>query len=171
MLYIFRRTYGWQKEMDCISLSQFEHGIVTKRGRRLDYGTGLARSSINDALKSIVNQGYVLRYIAGRGSQRRSYFFLNTEEQRKTVRGLECGQLTIAQLLGRKFKPSVGRNSEPSSRVSLGRNFGTTRQRKQKTEGQKKGDYPPDPELRREDSDAAERHREQRLTSRRLSER
>lgn len=53
MLYIARRTYGFHIEEDRISFTQFMHGIKNKKGERLDYGTGLARASVNEALKNL----------------------------------------------------------------------------------------------------------------------
>jgi hypothetical protein len=40
-LYSFRRTFGFKKTDDVISISQYLHGIVTRDGRRLDSGCGL----------------------------------------------------------------------------------------------------------------------------------
>ena len=40
-LYAFRRTFGFKKTGDAISISQFLHGITTRDGRRLDHGCGL----------------------------------------------------------------------------------------------------------------------------------
>jgi len=40
-LYSFRRTFGFKKTDDAISISQYLHGIVTRDGRRLDAGCGL----------------------------------------------------------------------------------------------------------------------------------
>jgi hypothetical protein len=40
-LYAFRRTFGFKKTGDAISISQFLHGITTRDGRRLDRGCGL----------------------------------------------------------------------------------------------------------------------------------
>lgn len=40
-LYAFRRTFGFKKTSDTISISQFLHGITTRDGRQLDRGCGL----------------------------------------------------------------------------------------------------------------------------------
>jgi hypothetical protein len=58
-LYIIRRTFGFKKEADSISLSQLENGIVTKDGRVLDYGTGLSRPSIVNAIKGLLEKGII----------------------------------------------------------------------------------------------------------------
>lgn len=40
LLYIVRRTFGFKKDSDAISLNQMIHGIKTRGGRVLDQGTG-----------------------------------------------------------------------------------------------------------------------------------
>src|SRR5690348_4109569 len=59
LLYIMRRTWGFKKDTDAISLTQFEHGIVTKEGKRLDYGCGLNRETICKALQSLETKGCI----------------------------------------------------------------------------------------------------------------
>lgn len=54
LMYIIRRTAGFKKTTDAISLSQFQHGITTKDGRQLDKGCGVKdRKAIIAALKSL----------------------------------------------------------------------------------------------------------------------
>lgn len=59
LCYIFRRTYGFQKKSDSISLSQFEFGITNSKGFVLDSGTGLKRKNIVSALNSLSKMGIV----------------------------------------------------------------------------------------------------------------
>lgn len=49
LLYICRRTFGFHKEQDRISFSQFINGIESK-----DVGAGLVRSAVAKALKSLI---------------------------------------------------------------------------------------------------------------------
>lgn len=60
LLYLMRRTFGFKKDADSISLSQICHGITTKDGRQLDEGTGLARSSAIRAIKGLEAKGLVV---------------------------------------------------------------------------------------------------------------
>lgn len=53
LLYIMRRTFGFQKGSDKISLSQFENGIKDKNGKVLDRGVGLTRKSIIKGLAGL----------------------------------------------------------------------------------------------------------------------
>jgi hypothetical protein len=57
--YICRRTYGFNKERDRISLSQFVGGIKDRDGQILDYGTGLSRPTVVEALKNLVGSRLV----------------------------------------------------------------------------------------------------------------
>jgi phage replication O-like protein O len=69
LLYICRRTFGFKKEQDNISLHQLVEGITTKKGKRLDGGTGLGKASVARAVKSLETKGIILR--TKRQSQRR----------------------------------------------------------------------------------------------------
>ncbi|MDQ5825106.1 MAG: replication protein [Chloroflexota bacterium] len=60
LLYIVRRTFGWKKELDNISLSQITGGIVKRDGTRLDFGAGVAKSSAVRAIKGLVEKGIIL---------------------------------------------------------------------------------------------------------------
>ncbi len=59
LLYIIRRTSGFKKTMDAISLTQFEGGIITKDGRVLDRGCGLSRETVCNALQSLEKRGCI----------------------------------------------------------------------------------------------------------------
>jgi len=53
--YILRHTYGFQKDYDSISLSQFEKGI-----KNADAGTGLTKPTIIGALRTLKKKGFIL---------------------------------------------------------------------------------------------------------------
>lgn len=56
MDYIIRRTIGWQKDWDQISLAQFKNGVG---GKGKDKGTGLSVSQIRRALKGLKQKGFI----------------------------------------------------------------------------------------------------------------
>jgi hypothetical protein len=60
LLYIVRRTFGFKKGADAISIDQMCNGIVTREGRRLDYGTGLSRSPVQKALRALRAKNIIL---------------------------------------------------------------------------------------------------------------
>ena len=61
LMYIVRRTYGFKKQRDDISLAQLVNGIKSKTGRVLDQGTGLGKSSVARALNSLEEKNIILR--------------------------------------------------------------------------------------------------------------
>jgi len=65
LLYICRRTYGFQREADAISLSQFVDGLRSTQGHQLDLGCGVSRSKVVEALRFFQAAGLVER-LAGR---------------------------------------------------------------------------------------------------------
>lgn len=61
LLYIARRTYGFGKDSDSISLTQITSGIVKRDGTVLDRGTGMSRSSVARSLKQLEERGIIIR--------------------------------------------------------------------------------------------------------------
>src|SRR5215217_5744949 len=59
-LYIIRRTFGFKKDSDNISLRQMVEGITTRDGRVLDRGTGLRKSAVANALNGLERKGVIL---------------------------------------------------------------------------------------------------------------
>src|SRR5262245_54108957 len=61
LLYITRRTFGFKKISDDISLSQLVNGIKKQNGEMLDQGTGLGKASVARALNSLEQKKIILR--------------------------------------------------------------------------------------------------------------
>jgi hypothetical protein len=59
LAYIVRRTFGFKKESDAISLNQMVKGITKRNGKVLDRGTGLGKSAIAVAIKGLVQKGII----------------------------------------------------------------------------------------------------------------
>ena len=62
LLYIIRRTFGFKKDSDDISLSQLVKGIHTKGGTQLDRGTGLSKAAVASGLKSLEAKGILISH-------------------------------------------------------------------------------------------------------------
>lgn len=60
LLYICRRTFGFKKDSDRISLNQIAVGIMTKDGRILDRGTGLSKRHVQRALKNLESKNAII---------------------------------------------------------------------------------------------------------------
>lgn len=59
LLYIIRRTYGFHKQADAISLNQLMHGITNHAGKVLDYGTGLSKPAVLKGVKGLVEKNII----------------------------------------------------------------------------------------------------------------
>jgi DNA-binding transcriptional ArsR family regulator len=57
LAYVVRRTFGFKKDSDTISLKQMVEGITTREGKVLDHGTGLSKSTVAVAIKGLVEKG------------------------------------------------------------------------------------------------------------------
>ncbi len=60
LLYVIRRTFGFKKAADDISINQIMHGITTREGEVLDRGTGLSKDAVTRATKSLVETGVLI---------------------------------------------------------------------------------------------------------------
>jgi len=60
MMYIIRRTFGFKKDSDAISLSQIVQGLRTSDGRVLDRGTGLSKSGAVKAIKGLLEKQVIV---------------------------------------------------------------------------------------------------------------
>ncbi|MBX9623409.1 MAG: replication protein [Gemmataceae bacterium] len=61
LLYVARRTYGFGKDSDAISLNQLARGIRRRDGSVLDRGTGLSRSGVKAACVALIGRGLLIR--------------------------------------------------------------------------------------------------------------
>ena len=69
LLFVVRRTFGFKRDDDAISLSQMLHGITTREGRVLHRGVGLSKPTLLAALRSLQEKG-VLRIARRRSATR-----------------------------------------------------------------------------------------------------
>src|SRR4051812_19113314 len=60
LLYIIRRTFGFKKERDAISLAQITSGIIRRDGTRQDQGAGVSRAGAAEAIKGLLAKRIIL---------------------------------------------------------------------------------------------------------------
>ena len=60
LLYICRRTFGWKKESDNISLNQMLHGITRRDGIRLDRGVGLSKPTLLRTIRNLCAKNIIV---------------------------------------------------------------------------------------------------------------
>src|SRR3954470_3141450 len=115
LLYIVRRTFGFKRDSDNISLSQMLQGIQTRDGRVLDRGVGLSKKTLLLALRSLEDRGIILterRQSAEKGNEPTAYCL--------NVVGATPGGHTLGEEstppLGEKVRQGGGGESTPSPR-------------------------------------------------------
>lgn len=126
LLYIVRRTFGFKKLEDDISLQQIISGIKTKDGRVLDGGTGLSRDSVTKAIKSLEEKGVILRNrrsSAEKGDQPSTYSlrFRKTSEKAGDPESENRTPLSGSENLTpplREIGPAPVRESDPQETVN-----------------------------------------------------
>ena len=91
LLYIVRRTFGFKKASDAISLSQMVKGIQTRDGRTLDRGTGMSRRGVMKGIAGLQAKGIVTveKNTAEDGVNRVNVYRLRFREEAKQGVGNE----------------------------------------------------------------------------------
>jgi hypothetical protein len=94
LLYIIRRTFGFKKESDNISLNQLLHGITTKEDVVLDRGTGLSKKTLLETLKNLVEKNLIIserRRSKEKGDEPTTYRLniVGSREKNTTPRGVK----------------------------------------------------------------------------------
>lgn len=56
LLYVMRRTFGFKKDADAISINQMVSGITTKDGTILDRGCGLGRTAVKKGVAGLIEK-------------------------------------------------------------------------------------------------------------------
>ncbi len=122
LLYIVRRTFGFQKESDNISLSQMLYGIVKHDGTQLDRGVGIKdKKTLLAALRSLEEKGFIYterRQSLERGNEPTSYQLnlINFSVQGRTPLPLEEKS---PQGGGGKIPPSPRGENPPTQNLVL----------------------------------------------------
>ena len=108
LLYIMRRTFGFKKDADDISLNQICRGITTRDGRVLDRGTGLSKSTAQLAIKGLLAKNIILttkRVSPEKGNEATTYE-LNVPSRRPYTENRHRGAMPeIGTALYRKSAP------------------------------------------------------------------
>lgn len=60
VLYIIRRTFGFKRQSDTISINQMLTGITKKDGKELDRGTGLSKPALLKALRDLAKKNIII---------------------------------------------------------------------------------------------------------------
>lgn len=110
LLYITRRTFGFGKSSDAISLNQLIDGITTKDGTVLDRGTGLSRSSVRRGVASLEARGVIVvsKVRSADGDYESNIYRLKMREQ---------GVVSLQNHPGSNLNPGVVLQQNPQETV------------------------------------------------------
>lgn len=118
LLYICRRTFGFHKDEDNISFSQFENGIKTSQGRRLDFGTGLSRPSVNAALQNLIRVGVIFVQQRSKGNRYKLNLNMDVEKVVNEINQLReltrSGKSSSPKLVKRLNTQNLEKKEKPS---------------------------------------------------------
>ncbi len=91
LLYIVRRTFGFKKDSDSISLSQMVEGIKLRDGRVLDRGTGMSRRGVMKGCAGLVDKGIITveKRLSEQGDNEINIYSLRYSEE--NIRSTEVG--------------------------------------------------------------------------------
>jgi len=131
LLYVIRRTFGFKRESDNISLSQMLNGLRSRDGRQLDRGVGLTKKTLLLAIKSLEEKQIVFT------ERRRS--LVNGDEPtsyRLNVAYSDTREITTPPV-GEKLLHGGGGEITPGP---WGRNY-PTQDTERKTEGERENKY------------------------------
>ena len=124
LLYICRRTFGFHKQEDNISFSQFEHGIQTSQSRQLDFGTGLSRPTIAVAIANLVASEAISVERRSRGNRYRLNIHMDVDKLVKEINQLrkltKIGKASLPKTV-KLFNPQ---KKEKKEKQSLMQNLG-----------------------------------------------
>ena len=125
LLYICRRTFGFHKRYDSISLSQFEKGIRSRQKGQLDYGTGMSRPGVVYALKNLIKAEVIFMRKNSRGNRYMLNLHMDVEKVVNELNQLRRLTRTSKRTLpkvdnevnpqnkGNKEKPSIRGSTDP----------------------------------------------------------
>ena len=126
VMYVSRRTFGFGKDSDTISLNQLARGIRTRTGVQLDFGTGLSRSSVKAACASLVSRGILIKTpstVAGSDERDENAYRLNLYAP-MTVEGDSTEDLEEAiEEVGQKSAHVGQKMTYPQEPKKVGRNL------------------------------------------------
>jgi phage replication O-like protein O len=124
LLYICRRTLGFKKAADTISLNQIAQGITTKDGRVLDRGTGLSKRHVQRALKRLEAQNIITvhRLRDETGLNEVNTYSLHFQRKSDFQSGVETGRPTGVETAGPYGRDTMSQKVETPVSTTTNRN-------------------------------------------------
>lgn len=121
LLYIIRRTFGFKKDSDNISLGQMLQGIQRRDGTVLDRGVGLTKKTLLQALRSLQDKNLLLaeqRQSMERGNEPTNYRLNIASPSLEGITTPPLGE-KVHQGGGNKITPSPRGKNSPTQETVL----------------------------------------------------
>ena len=120
VFYVARRTRGWGRDWDRISLKQMMNGIVRRDGSRLDKGTGLGETACRRAVRSLLSRGVLRREetASKNGASEPPWYSLNLSWKAEGVPESNRGRVSQSDRGEGVTKCPPGRGSQSDSHKS-----------------------------------------------------
>ncbi len=127
LLFVVRRTFGFKRDRDRISLAQMLHGITTREGRVLHRGVGLSKPTLLSALRSLQAKGVLLaarHRSAARGDEPTGYALRFAERDAPAAPAAhraapEPASATRPTPVAKKVAQGGGQETEPGAWASF----------------------------------------------------
>ncbi len=148
LLYVVRRTFGFNRERDAISLSQMVDGITTRDGRVLDRGTGMSRRGVMGGCAGLIEKGIITveKRLAEQGDNEINIYSLRFREERdgRIIRGVG-NKVPYGR---ERSAPGVGNEVAPQETVIQETDFNHSNIRKSNRSNDDFVDNPPSQPIR-----------------------
>lgn len=115
LLYIIRRTFGFKRDRDAISLSQMVDGIRLRDGRVLDRGTGMSRRGVMKGCAGLIEKGIITveKALSEQGDNEINIYSLRFIGEDTPGRGVG----NVVPYGGERSTPGVGNQVAPQETV------------------------------------------------------
>ncbi len=119
LLYIIRRTFGFKKDADSISLSQMVDGVTTRDGRVLDRGTGMSRRGVMKGCRGLEEKGIIRvdKRLSEQGDNEINVYYLRFSGDESRAGAKESGVGNNVPYGREQRSPRVGNNVPPQQTV------------------------------------------------------
>ncbi len=107
LLYVIRRTFGFKKDRDAISLTQMVEGIRARDGRLLDKGTGMSRRGVMKGCAGLIDKGIITveKRLSDQGDNEINIYSLRFRESSGVGNNVPYGRERSAPPVGNEVAP------------------------------------------------------------------
>ncbi len=135
LLYIVRRTFGFKKDRDAISLTQMVEGIRARDGRVLDKGTGMSRRGVMKGCAGLIDKAIITveKRMSELGDNEINIYSLHFREAAEVGNVVPYGREPSAPGVGNEVAPQETVEQETDINLSKVRKTSSPKEKKSET--------------------------------------